>query len=222
MTRWTRCADCGRSTRKRWARFCDACRWPKRRKHLKYVWTTEKDAYLRAQYDATVHGRAAHIASVLGWPKWVISNRAQRLGLARVGYKNGHPLWTAADTAFVKRHAGQRHPEWIARQLGRSLTAIVVKIKRLELSVLPDGYSAVALAQGFGVSRDTVDRWHRLGWLRGSFEPRKGQPYRFTDADVLRFIREHRTAFVLAKVDQTWLLDLLLDGPIAVSKDRAA
>lgn len=201
----TTCTTCGNPTGRALARFCDACRWPRRLKRKKYQWTTEKDAYLRQSYDATVPGRARQIAELWGWPRWAVTKRAQQLGLARTR----EDYWSTEDTAKVEQWAGTRHPHWIAKQLGRTETAVVVKIKRLGMSRLPEGYSQSDVAFAFGVSRDTVERWIRRGWLVSRFQPIEGQPYRFTDGEVLAFVSAHPQAFVLAKVDQVWFMDLV-------------
>jgi transposase-like protein len=62
----------------------------------------------------------------------------------------------------------------------------------------------VALA--FGVSVDRVQAWITKAQLHVS----GGQG--ITDADVLSFLRVHRTAFDLRTVDQVWFLDLLFSA----------
>lgn len=61
------------------ARFYPDCRRPIR----KYLWTEEKDAILKARYDPRIRNRVRELASLLGWPGWVIKCRAAVLGLTR-------------------------------------------------------------------------------------------------------------------------------------------
>lgn len=203
------CVDCGTSTGRRYGRYCDACRWRHRGKPVTYRLTAEREAYLRTHYRPSVRGMSARIAQVLGVPKWKACKWASELGLTTGLQRQGAALWTADEDAFLEKHLHTRHVNWIAKQLGRSVTAVVVRTKRLALSRLPDGYSQTDVALAFGVSRDTVERWQRRGWLRSSFVPVEGQPHRITDADMLRFIQAHRSAFELGKVDQVWFLDLV-------------
>lgn len=203
---------CGRIPERPMARFCDACRWPMRLKKVKYPWTPEKDAYLRAQYDSSVRGRAVRIATVLGYPRWVVQGRASQLGLARPTTLTEPRRWTSNEVTFLNRHAGSRHVKWISRQLGRSITSVVVQIKRQGLSRLPDGYNQGEVALAFGVSRDTVERWFLRGWL--GVRPRvTGQAWRVSEAALRTFVTTHREVFDLRKVDQVWFLDLLCGPP---------
>jgi hypothetical protein len=204
------CVDCGASTGKRYGRYCDAHRWRHRGKPSTYRLTPERATYLREHYRPSERGVSSRCAAVLGVPKWRVCRWAAELGLTGPG-KQG-PNWTAQEDAFLEKHLTARHVNWIAQRLGRSITAVLVRAKRIRLSRLPDGYSQTDVALAFGVSRDTVERWQRQGWLHASFEPAKGQPHRVTDADMLRFVHEHRAAFALAKVDQVWFLDLVLSA----------
>lgn len=181
-----------------------------------YVWTPEKDAFLRAKYDSLVRGRAAQIGALWGWPHWVIKKRAQGLGIARPTWNDTRRSWTAEEDAALEQYAGKRYPLWIARHLHRSLTSIVVRMKRLRLSRCPEGLNQTAVAEAFGCSRDTVERWLLKGWLGASRAPAgNGERYGITETDLLAFIRAYPTAFELRNVDQTWFLDLVLGAPPA-------
>lgn len=207
------CLDCGRPTGKTHAQYCDDCRWRHRRKRLKYALTPERRAYLQANYRPAERGTSARCAAALSVPKWRVNRWAAELGLTSGISPRWHaPAWTPEDDAFVAQHLHTRHPAWIARSLKRSLTAVLVRVRRLGLSRLPDGYSETDVALAFGVSRDTVERWRVKGLIRTRFQPRAGQPFRYTDGEVVAFIRAHRTAFEIGKCDQLWFLDLLLDG----------
>jgi hypothetical protein len=212
------CLDCQRPTGKRYAKYCDTDRWRHRGKKRTYRLTPEAEAYLRGHYKPAVNGSAQKCAAVLGVPKWRACKWAAELGLTTGVYRRNSPDWTREQDAFLEKHAGRRHVNWISKQLGRSITAVQVRIKRLSLSRLPDGYGQSEVAQAFGVSRDTVERWHRMGLLRSHFKPLEGQPYRFTDRELLEFIRNHPTAFQLSKVEPVWFLDLVLGEKSALRR----
>lgn len=206
------CVKCEKPCERRWARYCDTCRWPLRLKRRKYVWTPERDAFLKAKYDGNKRGQVQRIAALWGWPAWVITKRASHLGLCRPVDKDTRRPWTPDELDLLHRCAGARHPEWIARKLSRTVTSVVVQIKRQGLSRLPDGYSQQDVALAFGVSRDTVESWFRRGYL-GRHDNRRGQPWRVTEAHIRQFITEHRNVFDLRKVDQVWFLDIVCGPP---------
>lgn len=206
------CRDCSADLSSRpYAQYCDDCRWRHRGKPRKYQWTPERDAYLRAQYSSLERHCGDRIGRIWGWPAWVVRRRATELGLTQPTWTSTRKAWTADEDRLLTKYAGSRHPNWIARRLQRSLTSVVVRMKRQGLSRLPDGYSLLQVAAGFGVERGSVERWHRQGWLPHHFQLQDGQPYRFTEADLLAFIHGHRTAFDLRKVDAMWFLSLVLD-----------
>jgi hypothetical protein len=197
------------------ARYCPACRWKHRgRKEKKYSWTPERDAYLREHYDSRVRGRAAAIGARYGWPAWVVRRRAGELGLA-------HPWpadrrdWTEEEETFLLNHAGSRHVNWMAKQLGRSITSVVLKLKRMKISrCWREGYTLRELELCFGTDHHVIERWVREGKLeiRKRGTERERDAWLVTDAQILRFIQNHPLAFRLDKVDQVWFLDLVLAG----------
>lgn len=228
------CQDCGRSfLGTAPARYCKDCRWKHRgRRPKKYIWTPERDQLLRERYDSRLKGRAAEIATALGWPAWVVKNRAGRLGLAHPGPKDRRD-WTPKEESFLRNHAGSRHVHWMAKRLGRSETSVVLKLKRMQISRRwREGSTLRDLELCFGCDHHAIDRWIRAGWLHGR---RRGtrrngnggrgngpaDPWVFTDEHILAFVREHPTAFELRKVDQEWFLDLLLGGSMNGGSSRA-
>lgn len=228
-----RCRDCKATFEGRTAQRCRAClnlqhadrltqRWagvPK-----KYPWTPEKDQYVRERYDSRIKGRAQQIADRLAWPKWVITKRAAELGVS-------HPFkpdrrWTNAERAVLETWAGKKPVQYIKKQLpNRTLTAVVLKLKRLDLSRrVREGYTLRELEQCFGVDHHSIDRWIREGKLCGkrrgtARQGTGGRPlgigagpadaWQFTDGDVRRFVQAHPMAFRLDKVDQLWFLGLV-------------
>jgi hypothetical protein len=194
--------------------------------HKKYDWTAERDAVLKAKYDGKIHGRAAEIGRELGYPTWRVKKRAAELGLC---YASVRTPWTKQEVAFLLEHAGSRTVQWMVKRLpGRTLTMVVLKLKRLRISRRwREGYTVRDLEECFGVDHHSLDRWIREGKLVGRRRgtDRKGpggrpngggagpgDPWVFTDANCVRFIREHPTTFRLDKVDQVWFLDLVIGG----------
>ncbi len=233
------CRDCCRPfTGTAAARFGPCCRWRHRGRTAKtYVWTSERDQVLRERYDGRVKGRAAELARAIGWPPWAIKKRAAALGLC---YAVDRKDWTPAETAFLWDHAGHRLSGWIAKQLGRSETSVVLKFKRMKISRrVREGYTLRELELCFGIDHHGIERWVREGKLvstipgrppangrspgirrRGTERPRDA--WAVSDADLLRFIEAHPLAFRLDKVEPVWFLDLITSGGLIRRALKAA
>jgi hypothetical protein len=170
---------------------------------------------VREHYRAGIKGVPKTIASQWGWPDWVVKKKAAELGLtAAARYAENHRAWTAAEEALLRKHLGSRTPLWIAKKLGRSTTAVVMKVKHLNLSyALREGYTERRLMECFGVDHHTITRWIDAGKLRRRERPYSGRrALCLTNVDVLEFIQNHPDAFELSRVDQTWFMDLILGG----------
>lgn len=93
------CADCGRSFAGTLAaRYCPEDRWRHRGKHKKYVWTEQKDEFLRERYDPDVRNRSREVAAQLGWPCWVIKKRAVQLKLTK---PQRYTPWTTEELRYL-------------------------------------------------------------------------------------------------------------------------
>jgi hypothetical protein len=215
------CCGCGRAFEAgRYARWGPCCRWKQRGPAKKYQWTPERDAILRERYDSSVRGRAAEIGRSLGFPRWHVKRRARQLGLAhpRAAWQD----WTSAEVAFLEEHAGSRHVNWISKQLGRSLTSVILKLKRLHISrLVREGYTLRDLELCLGMDHRRIEQLVDAGKLRAAH---RGEVHRerwvFTDEAVLDFVREHPTAFRLDRVEQLWFLDLVFRGRIGKARTR--
>lgn len=216
------CEACPTPVRGRHARFCPSCRWKRRRKPCTYVWTPKHDQVLRDRYDSRIKGRAVEIAQAWGWPDWVIKQRAAYLGLT-------HPPvdrkpWTKEEEQFLWLHAGSKHLNWIRKQLGRSLSSVALKLKRMRISYRwREGYTLRELELCFGTDHHVIERWVKEGKLRVRHRgtDRDHDAWCVSDDAVLRFIQDHPMSFRLDKVDQFWFMDLIADGGV-VKKALAA
>lgn len=213
------CADCGVATGKPWAIYCDAHRWKHRGKPSTYKLTVERSNYLREHYKPSERGISHRCARVLGVPKWRVCRWAAELGLTGPSTKGAD--WTAAEDAFLETHIGTRTVGWIGRSLKRSMTAVVVRSKRLSISCRDarTWYTARQVAEGFGVDSKTVTRWieqHKLAARHEGQDYPDGRPaaWRIEHAAVRRFIQVNPTAFSLAKVEPVWFLDLVFNGAV--------
>ena len=177
----------------------------------KYFWTPEHDTFIRKHYDARVLGRARDIASHLGVPKWALNRRARDLGLSRIK----DAPWSPADVAYLETHYHRLATKQIAKNLGRTVTAVKLKAKRLGYRKNGEGYNAHSLSQALGVDPHWVIRRIREGKMSASTRSTErlpqqgGDSYLITDQEVVRFIRKHTFEIDLRKVDRLWFLDLV-------------
>jgi hypothetical protein len=211
------CVDCGDPfPAGKSAKYCPTCRPLNRApKRTKYVLDGALIEVLRQRYDTRVRGRVAQIAGQLGWPTFAVKRAAHLLGLSQP-WPADRRDWTAAEVAELQKWLGVRSAAWIAERLGRGLTSVALKIKRLGLSRrIIEGYTQRSLAECFGVDDHTVARWIGLRYLGGRRDgtDRPNDTIRISEVEVLRFLRSHRLEYRLDKVDQTWFLGLVLGAP---------
>lgn len=184
----------------------------------RYALTPERERFIRERYDSRVKGRAAEIARALSVPTWRVKRWAGDLALA-IPIDKGRE-WTPAEVAFLEQHVARRSTKWIAKRLGRTHTAVIVKLKRLEISIRAarENYSASLLSQCFGIDIHVVTGWIRRGWIRARRRETErlpvqgGDPWEITHDAVRDFVQRHPTAYRLDKVDQVWFLDLVFGG----------
>ena len=156
----TRCRKCGRGTRRPYAAYCDDCRGWKT-----VPFTTEMDEQLRRVYARADYPALGVLAKRWGMPRWRLTHRAQRLGIAATK----EPRWSEEEIKILERNH-HLTPRIIAAKLRargyrRSETGVVLKRKRLRLRKADRGYSASGLAVVMGVDRGMVLRWIERGLL---------------------------------------------------------
>jgi hypothetical protein len=197
------------------ATHCPTCKTARRidgaRGRRKYVWTEKADHLLREHYKHNATAIAARFFPQ--WPKWAVVRRAQQLGLCRVKEKP----WTRAEDQFITEHAGARTAHWMAKQLRtRTTTAIVVRLKRLQISrrIQADGLTLSQLEKAIGVDHRAIVSWARSGRLKGAYKtnPNEHERWEFQEADVAEFVLAHPSAFRLDRVDQVWFMALMREA----------
>ena len=177
----------------------------------KYFWTSENDAFIRRHYNPNVRGRARDIAAALGVPKWAVNKRAGVLGLSR---PKDVP-WSPSDIAYLEANFHRLAIKRIAKELGRTVTAVKLKAKRLGYRKNGEGYNVHSLSQALGVDPHWVSDRIRDGKINAGTRSTErtpqqgGDSYLITDQEVLRFVRKHTLEIDLGKVDRLWFLDLV-------------
>ena len=174
----------------------------------KYRFTVELAEGLREAYRAPNKRALSERLRALrrqrpAWPAHVWYGEAQRMGLA---IEDRRPRWTAAEDRELLMGLGSRTVAWLARQLGRTRTAVEMRARRLEMSWrVRDGFTQQSLAECFGVMPAKVAQWVQMGSLTLC----EG---RITEEDVRRFIRLHPAEYDLRRVDQLWFKSMMTAG----------
>jgi hypothetical protein len=200
------------------ARFCLKCRSERRRRHgRKYAWLPQHDAYLRAHYYGGLHQRGRVIRELMrqtGFPHWYIKRQARRLGLSMT--QDRRP-WTEEELEWLDRLLGKVSAATIAKRLKRTETSVVMKIKALGHSRrVSEGCTMRDLEECFGEDHRKIQRWITQGWLRVQLQGTRRHDgnghdiHRFSEKDLLAFLKRHPEQINLGKVDQLWFLDLVL------------
>ena len=157
------------------------------------------------------------LARRLRLPRWKVTRYAIRQGW--IAKTRKEPPWTEKETATLQKLA-RYAPEVVARKMQkrgykRTVTACVLKMKRMHMSMNLNGQSARALARCLGVDDHYVTRAIKRGDLaaepRGTARTGKqgGDMHYIKDKDVRKFIIENVAIIDLRKVDKYWFVDLL-------------
>jgi DNA-binding transcriptional regulator YiaG len=190
--------------------FLSAKRNFAKRNQPAYVWDVAKEARLKRCYDFSdrkeLSCALARLANELKYPKVALRRRAEQLGLTM--WK--HVRWTAEEIAILEEHAGNKTVGWICRQLkkktgiGRSYNSVKCKAEEIGRSVrLRDGYAKKDLAELFGTTEFTVNKWFEKGWFMPDGNAR------VSDGKVLKFLREHPSEWHFRRVDEAWVKGIL-------------
>ena len=153
-------------------------------------------------------------------PAWKVKRYAQVQGGTTRG-KN-EPVWSEKELEIIKRsaHRSIERVQIYLKRAGfvRSVTAIALKRKRMQASRYIDGYSALQVAEAFGVDGHVVTRWVKLKYLkampRGTKRhgPQHGDIWYIRDAWIRAFIISCIDVIDLRKVDKYWFVDVLAGG----------
>ena len=173
----------------------------------RYFFDATSDRLIVERYDSSTE-TIDWLTKKLAVPRWVVKRRAQALGLARTKEKP----WSEKEIAYLEAHMHYLSLAVLAKKLGRSITAVSLKAKRLSIRKSGEGYTASSLAQAFGVDDHKIVRWVELGLIRASKRnsERPRDMYFIPEREVKSFVRTYPTEIDLKKVDQVWFIDLLI------------
>jgi len=181
----------------------------------KWVLTEQGRRLMIERYDGSSEC-ISELQRYLGVPRYVVHRWARAMHLT--GSKGAN--WTEDEIVYLKKHYNAKQTEDIAAYLGRTVLAVKAKASHIGLDV-SDGYSLDEVRQGLGRSWETVNKWVKLGWLKGRRCTFNATTWNFTDAQIRDFLRSHPLEVDLRRVDQLWFLDVCLDlGALDNPRDR--
>jgi hypothetical protein len=144
-------------------------------------------------------------------PQWAVNRRAVALGLAR---PKDRP-WSPDEEERLDKYYWRTSVKALAKRLGRSVTAIRLKAKRLGLRKHEEGYTACSLAQALGVDPHWVAARIQDGKLKAVHRKTErtpaqgGDSWLITEEAVVAFVREYPYEIDLRKVNGLWFMDLV-------------
>lgn len=228
------CVKCQIEIEGKYVRYCDPCRSLQRRKRVKYVPTEFIDSKLKQIYALRPDRRSspipsmAQVSKAVGWPKWALKKRAQKLGLTR---NTDDRPWTQRELEICERYAWMSDErirlKLKASGFTRTCTAIHLKVKRLGLKQSTGHYTARNLADCFGIDSHSITRWIESGKLKAirreteRTEKQGGDMWLITHENVKEFVLSHPLEFDIRKVEQLWFMDLVANGKIGQERKTA-
>jgi len=184
----------------------------------KYTITDQIREELRVAYcgkRTEVSAKLLKLSARTAIPTWALKNEANKNGWFCCSQRRP---WTAEEEELLREKAGTVSLHSIAKRLGRTRASVECRAYQLDLSLrLSEGYTLSDLAAVFGVSAGRVKRWAERGLL-GRAHPH-GSAVRFTESNVIRFVRNYPREYSLARIDQTWFAGIMF-GSLAGYGER--
>jgi hypothetical protein len=189
----------------------------KRRKAHK--WTEDELDYIRCNYRGTVRSKQ-EIARMLSYrcgediTVHQVTGRIQAMGLAA----KKAPPWTEKEIRYLERNANSLSLTKMARKLGRSVNAVKVKEKRMNLRRrYRDGwFTKKEVCEILGADHKKVQGWIDSGelaaeWNNPDIKPcGKGMSYwRIQQEDLREFIRRYAGELQGRNVDIFMIVEIL-------------
>ena len=168
-------------------------------------WTAADDEELRAAYAQGLFARhtlaVRTLATRMGITVKRVQHRARRLGLTG---QRGRP-WTSAEDAKLRTWAGKVSAARMAKQLNRSVTAVQIRLSRLDLKerVEERGYRQYELYELMGITERTFLKLLEIRPME------RNRFHNFSRAEVQLWIYDLLEHLELRRFDQEFLKRML-------------
>lgn len=186
----------------------------------KYFPTEDELKIIRDIYDGTTI-KTNKIVRFLSckYPRWYIKRKAQEMGLARC---HKQPDWSEKEVSYLHEHFPSKG--FVAIQNGlkringgilRSVTAIVLKKKRIGISKRSDGFTMRMVEDLFGADHHKIEKWIHWGWLQDGrkgterTEVQGGDMHHFEAKNLKDFVINHPFEIDIRRVESFSFIQLL-------------
>lgn len=188
----------------------------------KYTITPEMHARIERVYKTdSGNGQVAALARALRLPRWKVTRHAVHNGWIAKQQRKGPP-WTDAEKEQLQVFARYSIPvirrKMLEKGYPRSETAIVLKLRRMNMRKNIKGHSSRDVAMCLGVDDHFVTRAIRQGRLhatrRGTArtERQGGDMWYILDQNIKQYILGYLYEIDIRKVDKYWFVDLIANG----------
>jgi len=186
----------------------------------KYFPTEEELKIIRDNYDGTTI-KTNKIVRLLGpkYPRWYVKRKAQEMGLARC-FKM--PNWSEKEVEYL--HENFPKKGFVAIQNGlkqinggsiRSVTAIILKKRRLGINKRSDGFTMRMVEDLLGADHHKIEKWIRFGWLQDGrkgterIKVQGGDMHHFESKNLRDFVINHPFEIDVRRVEPFYFIQLL-------------
>ncbi|MBW2599984.1 MAG: hypothetical protein JRC60_07925 [Deltaproteobacteria bacterium] len=153
------------------------------------------------------------------YPRWHVKRLAQSMGLARLSKM---PNWSEKEEQYLEDN--YHHKGYVSIRNGlmringgvsRSLTAMKLKAKRLQINKGSEGYTLRGVEALLGIDHHKIERWIDARWLagkrRGTLRKKSqgGDMWFFHPEDLRTFIINHPDEIDLRRVAKQEFIALL-------------
>jgi hypothetical protein len=182
----------------------------------KHRWTDDERELVRQGYRGT-NASAAAVGRRIGVSTWAVKGVVQQLGITRTKPRN----WTEDEDERLIDLMGRYSAPYVAKRMGRSVNAVVLRSKRLGFSRRTrDGwYTASDCYRMLGIDHHVLRHYIDSGELRatshfgGPVGTGVGQEqYHIEEAELRRFIIAHCYDLVGRNVDLPGVVYVLTGG----------
>lgn len=198
----------------------------KQRAKARHQWTEEELLVLRRDFPPS-NGERERLAERLGITKWQLNHQAALLGLLKAT-DHRRRVWTIMDDQSLQEWAPRVAVKGLAMKLHRSMTAVVVRMKRLGISrrVRDGWYTKMEACELLGVDHHWLQRRIDLGVLKATYHhgerPEAGgmRQWHIEEAALRTFVRTYPQELNGRNVDMLGIIELLA-GMQEPARERA-
>jgi len=184
----------------------------------KHFWEDWQIELLKEKYDGRTETIDMLEKKLYKFPRWQIRRKAAELGLVR----SKEPRWTREEEEWLEKHLPRKSIKKIAKQLGRTTTAVKLKAKGLDIrkTRMDGNYSGLEAAMILGCDDHKIIRAIRKGLLKARrrnterTSAQGGDIWLIRPFDLRNYVIASPGEIDIRRVDKISFIDLLANGDI--------